>query len=57
MTATGPLTDKNGRVDTRRAVIQSDIDMNEGQYVVVGKSSTNSSDDALILIVTAKVVQ
>jgi hypothetical protein len=57
LTATGPLTDKNGHLDSRRATVQSDIDMNEGQYVVVGKSSTNSSDDALILIVTAKVVQ
>ncbi len=50
-------TDKDGKPLMRYSVIQSDIDMTEGQYVVVGKSSTNSSDDALILIVTAKVIQ
>ena len=53
----GLVTDKDGKPIERRATIQSDIDMTEGQYVVVGKSSANSSDDALILIVTAKVVQ
>jgi hypothetical protein len=53
----GLLTDKDGKPFVQHATIQSDIDMTEGQYVVVGKSSTNSSDDALILIVTAKVVQ
>ncbi len=53
----GVLTDKDGKPLMHFSVIQSDIDMTEGQQVVVGKSSTNSSDDALILIVTAKVVQ
>jgi hypothetical protein len=37
--------------------IRTDVDVREGQKVVVGKSNISGSVDALILIVTAKVVE
>jgi hypothetical protein len=40
----------DGRLDTN-------IDVREGQKVVVGKSNINANDDAMILILTAKVVE
>lgn len=49
--------DKDGHLDYRNAGINTDIDAGEGQKVVVGKSNINGSDDAMILIVTAKVVE
>ena len=49
--------DQAGNPSARRSSIQSDIDIGEGQKVVVGKSSTHATDDALILVVTAKVVE
>ena len=49
--------DKEGRVQTSNVSINTDLDIGEGQKVVVGKSSIGGSDDALILIVTAKVVE
>jgi hypothetical protein len=52
-----PHVDKDGRVIYNNAGINTDIDAGEGQKVVVGKSSINGSDDALILVVTAKVVE
>ena len=36
--------------------IQTDIDLPEGQKVVVGKTSYGSSDSALVLVLTAKVM-
>jgi hypothetical protein len=38
------------------AVIHTDIDLNEGQKVVVGKTSFASPNNALILVLAAKVV-
>lgn len=49
--------DKDGRADYRTVGVNTDIDAAEGQKIVVGKSNFNGSDDALILVVTAKVVQ
>lgn len=39
------------------SVLRTSIDVREGQKVVVGKSNINGSDEALILVVTAKVVE
>jgi hypothetical protein len=52
-----PHVDKDGRVIYNNSSINTDIDAGEGQKVVVGKSSINGSDDALILVVTAKVAE
>jgi hypothetical protein len=55
-TPTGNRNDKgNAIVDT--STINTDLDVGEGQKVVVGKSNVHGSDDALILVVTAQVVQ
>jgi hypothetical protein len=40
-------------VDVR---IRADVDIREGQYVVVGKTGLGRSDNALILVLTARVV-
>jgi hypothetical protein len=37
--------------------LQTNIDVKEGQKVVVGKSNFNGNEDAMILIVTVKVVE
>jgi len=37
--------------------LRTSIDVREGQKVVVGKSNINGSDEALILVVTGKVVE
>ena len=55
-TPTGGRNQK-GEMEYRNAGLNTDIDVAEGQKVVVGKSSVNGSDEAMILIVTAKVVQ
>ena len=49
--------DKDGRVVNKSVGINTDIDVGEGQKVVVGKSSIDGTGDALILVVTAKVVE
>ena len=49
--------DKNGQVVYRSVGIRTDIDVREGQKAVVGKSSIDGTNDALILIVTAKVIE
>ncbi len=49
--------DKDGRLDYRNVGLDTNIDAGEGQKIVVGKSNINGSDEALILIVTAKVVE
>jgi hypothetical protein len=41
----------------RDASINTQIDIKEGQKVVVGKANVDGSDGALILVVTAKVVE
>ena len=42
--------------DSRQTVINTNIDVREGQKVVVGKATINGSNDALFLVLTAKVV-
>jgi hypothetical protein len=37
--------------------VQTDIDVREGQKVVVGKANINNADNALILVLTAKVIE
>jgi hypothetical protein len=39
------------------ASINTDLDIREGQKTVVGKSSINSTGDALILVIVPKVVE
>ena len=39
------------------ARINTSIDVREGQKVVVGKANIDNADSALILILTAKVVE
>jgi hypothetical protein len=53
------VRDKEGHmIDGHDSVgFNTDIDIGEGQKVVVGKSSANGSDDALILVMSAKVVE
>ena len=49
---------ENGPIYRSSAGINSDIDIREGQQVVVGKSSVNKNvDDALILVISAKVIE
>jgi hypothetical protein len=47
----------NGETLYRNSSIATNLDATEGQKIVVGKSNINGSDDALILVVTCKVVQ
>ena len=42
--------------ELNRAEIRTDIDVPEGQKVVVGKTSFEMSDNAVVLVLTAKVV-
>jgi hypothetical protein len=49
--------DKNNDPIYDSAGLGTDIDVGEGQKVVVGKSNVFGSDDAMILVVTAKVVE
>lgn len=50
-------TDKEGHPEQMYSSIGSDLDAIEGQKIVVGKSNLHGSDDALILVITAKVIQ
>jgi hypothetical protein len=50
--------DKQGNVVYKtHSGIETDIDAGEGQKIVVGKSSVGETGDALILVLTAKVVE
>jgi hypothetical protein len=42
---------------TQEAKINTSIDIREGQKVVVGKANIDNADDALILVLTAKVIE
>jgi hypothetical protein len=42
---------------TQHAVISTSIDAREGQKIVVGKANIDNADNALILILTAKVIE
>jgi hypothetical protein len=37
--------------------VHTDIDVREGQKVVVGKANIDNADNALILVLTAKVIE
>jgi hypothetical protein len=47
--------DEKGNIQYKNTGLNSDIDIRDGQKVVVGKSDVNSADSPLILVVTAKV--
>ena len=55
------FTDKDGNKNKQfqqyNSNLRTNLDVREGQKVVVGKSNINANDDAMILIVTAKVVE
>ena len=55
ITGTDPFS-KKATFNESRANIQTQIDVREGQRVVVGKANVNASDGAMVLVVTAKVV-
>jgi hypothetical protein len=42
---------------TQHAAINTSIDVHEGQKVVVGKANIDNADSALILVLTAKVIE
>jgi hypothetical protein len=46
-----------GQMEYKSTGVSSDIDIRDGQKVVVGKSDVNNGESPLILVVTAKVVE
>jgi len=52
----GGRNDK-GQVEYKSTGLSTDIDIRDGQKVVVGKSDVNNGESPLILVVTAKVVE
>ena len=53
---TGMRNDK-GQPEYKTSGVSTDIDIRDGQKVVVGKSDMNNGESPLILVVTAKVVE
>jgi len=53
--AYGP--DGKQRGNNQIASISTDLDLTDGQKVVVGKSSINAAGDALILVIVPKVIE
>jgi hypothetical protein len=53
---TGARGDK-GQPEYKTTGVSTDIDIRDGQKVVVGKSDVNNGESPLILVVTAKVVE
>jgi hypothetical protein len=49
--------DKDGRAEQESSSINTDLDVGDSQKVVVGKSNVHGWDDALILVITAQVIQ
>jgi hypothetical protein len=49
--------DEHGNARYKSAGVNTDIDIRDGQKVVVGKSDVNNGESPLILVVTAKVVE
>ena len=49
--------DKNGNPVSHDTALNTDVDIRDGQKVVVGKSDVNNGENPLILVVTAKVVE
>jgi hypothetical protein len=48
--------DKDGKDKYQQVNLETNIDMKEGQKIVVGKANIDGSENALIVILTAKVV-
>ena len=48
---------EKGQMEYKTTGLSSDIDIRDGQKVVVGKSDVNNGESPLILVVTAKVVE
>jgi hypothetical protein len=54
-----PTTERNkdGRIVNRNVGIHTSVDVPEGQKVVVGKSSFTGGDEALILVLSVKIIK
>ena len=46
-----------GSAEKRYAAVSTSIDVREGQKVVVGKANIDSSENALVLVLTAKILE
>ena len=51
-----PIKQSGGQWQFQEAQIQTSVDVREGQKVVVGKANIDNADNALILVLTAKVI-
>jgi hypothetical protein len=51
------MHNEKGQIEYKSTGLSSDIDIRDGQKVVVGKSDVNNGESPLILVVTAKVVE
>jgi hypothetical protein len=51
------MRNEKGQLDFKNTGLSTDIDIRDGQKVVVGKSDVNNGESPLILVVTAKVVE
>ncbi len=51
------MRNEKGQLEYKTTGLSSDIDIRDGQKVVVGKSDVNNGESPLILVVTAKVVE
>jgi hypothetical protein len=51
------VRNEKGQPEYKSTGLSSDIDIRDGQKVVVGKSDVNNGESPLILVVTAKVVE
>lgn len=55
--ATGIVSGQNSQMQYHDTGLTTDVDIRDGQKVVVGKSDVNNGQNPLILVVTAKVVK
>jgi hypothetical protein len=53
----GAPQDGNNPFEYKRVGLKTDIDVREGQKVVVGKATLDATGQALVLVVTAKVIE
>lgn len=51
------MRNEKGQPEFKTTGVSTDIDIRDGQKVVVGKSDMNNGESPLILVVTAKVVE
>lgn len=51
------MRNEKGQPEYKTTGLSTDIDIRDGQKVVVGKSDVNNGENPLILVVTAKVVE